>query len=81
MWAGKRENKSGGWDANTNWAPLVAQMVENLPAVQETSVRSLGWGGPLEKRMAAHSSIRAWKIPWTESGKLQYMGSQRIGHD
>ena len=47
-------------------ASLVAQMVKNLPAVQETQVRSLGREDPLEKEMATHSSILAWKIPWTE---------------
>ena len=47
------------------WASLVAQLVKNLPAVQETWVRSLGWKDPLEKEMATHSSILAWKIPWT----------------
>ena len=46
--------------------PLVAQSVKNLPAVQETWVQSLGWEDPLEKEMANHSSILAWKIPWTE---------------
>ena len=57
-------------------------MVKNLPAVQETCIQSLGWEDPLEKRMAAHSSIVAWRIPWTEEpGKLQSMGSQRIRHD
>ena len=45
---------------------LVAQMVKNLPAVQETQVQSLGWENPLENGMATHSSILAWKIPWTE---------------
>ena len=45
---------------------LVAQMVENLPAMRETEVRSLGWEDPLEKGMATHSSILAWRIPWTE---------------
>ena len=61
---------------------LVAQSVMNLPAVQETRVRSLGWEDPLEKEMAIHSSILAWKILWTEeSGGLQSMGSQRVGHD
>ena len=60
----------------------VAQRVKNLPAIQETWVRFLGWEDPLEKEMATHSSIVAWKIPWTEeSGGLQSMGSQRIGHD
>ena len=54
---------------------LVAQPVKNKPAVQETRVRSLSWEGPLEKEMATHSSILAWKISWTEEpGGLQYMG-------
>ena len=61
---------------------LVAQMVKCLSAMQETWVRSLGWEDPLEKEMAAHSSILAWKIPWTaEPGRLPSMGSQRVGHD
>ena len=47
-------------------ASLVAQIVENLPAMKETQVQSLGWEDPLEKEMAAHSSILAWRIPWTE---------------
>ena len=60
----------------------MAQMVKRLPAVQETWVRSLGWEDPLEKEMATHSSTLAWKIPWTEElGRLQSMGSQRVGHD
>ena len=60
----------------------VAQMVKNLPAMQEIQVRSLGQEDPLEKEMAIHSSVLAWKIPWTEeSGGLQSMGSQRVGHD
>ena len=63
-------------------ASLVAQSVKNLPAVQETWVRSLGWEDLLEKEMATHSSILAWKISWTEEpGGLLSMGSQRIGHD
>ena len=63
-------------------ASLVAQMVKNLPAMQETWVRSLGWEDPLEKEMANHSSILAWRIPWTEKpGGLQSMGSQRVGHN
>ena len=49
------------------WVSLVAQMVKNLPAMQETWVRSLGWEDPLEKRMATHSSILAWRIPWQKS--------------
>ena len=57
-------------------------MVKNLPAMQETWVRSLGREDLLEKGMAIHSSILAWKIPWTgEPGGLQSMGSQRVGHD
>ena len=57
------------------WASLVAQQVKNLPAMQEIWVRSLGWEDPLEKEMATHSSILAWRIPWTENpGKLQSTG-------
>ena len=64
------------------FASLVAQLVKNLPAVQETQVRSLGGEDPLEKEMATHSSILAWKISWTEEpGGLQSMGSQRVGYD
>ena len=60
----------------------VAQMVKRLPTMQETQVQSLGWDDFLEKEMATHSSILAWKIPWTEEpGRLQSMGSQRVGHD
>ena len=60
----------------------VAQMVKNPPAMQETRVRSLGQEDPLEKGMATHSSILAWRIPWTEeAGGLQSMGSQRVGHN
>ena len=63
-------------------ASLVAQIVKNLSAMQETQVQSLGWEGPLEKEMAAHSSILAWKIPWmVEPGRLPSVGSQRVGHD
>ena len=62
------------------WASLVAQRIKRLPAMQETWVWSLGWGDPLEKEMATHSSILAWRIPWTEEpGKLQSMGLQRVG--
>ena len=59
------------------WASLVAQMVKNPPAMQETQVRSLGQGELLEKGMATHFSILAWRIPWTEEpGGLQSMESQ-----
>ena len=62
-------------------ASLEAQMVKNLPAVRETWIRSLGHEDPLEKRMATHSSILAWKIPWTEEpGRLQFTGLQWVGH-
>ena len=57
-------------------------MVKNLPAMQEIWVRFLGWEDPLEKGMATHSSILAWRIPWTEeSGRLQPMELQRVRHD
>ena len=59
---------------------VMAQMVKNLPAMQETWVQSLGWEDPLEEKMATRSRILAWKIPRTEEpGKLQSMGSQRVG--
>ena len=66
-----------------NYSCLVAHMIKNLPAMQETQVWSLGWKDPLEKEMAIfHSSILACRIPWTEEpGGLQSMGSQRIRHD
>ena len=61
---------------------LVAQTVKQLSTMRETWVRSLGREDPLEKEMASHSSTIAWKIPWTEEpGRLQSMGSQRVGHD
>ena len=61
---------------------LVAQMEKHLSAIQETQVLSLGWEDPLEKEMAVHSSISAWKIPWmADPGRLLSMGSQRVRHD
>ena len=63
-------------------ASLVAQMVKNLPAMQETWVRSLGWEDPLAKEMASHSSILAWKIPQTEEpGRLHSIGLKTVEHD
>ena len=60
----------------------MAQTVKRLSAMQETWVRSLGWEDPLEKEMVGHSTILAWKIPWTsEPGRLPSMGSQRVRHD
>ena len=57
-------------------------MAKHLPAMLETWVPSLGWENPLQKEMATHSSTFAWKIPWTEeSGRLQSMGLQRVGHN
>ena len=60
----------------------MAQMVKHLPTLWEMWVQSLGWEDPLEKKMATHSSIFAWEIPWTEEpGRLQSMGLQRVEHD
>ena len=57
----------------------MAQMVKNVPTMQETQVRSLGWEDPLEKGMATHSSVLAWEIPWTEEpGRLQSMRLQQL---
>ena len=59
----------------------MAQLVKNLPAMQESWVQSLDWEDPLEKGMVTHSSILAWRLSWTEEpGGLQSMGSQRVGH-
>ena len=66
----------------TQRASWVAQMVRNLPAMQETRVQSLGQADPLEKGIATHSSILAWRIPWTEEpGGLLSTGLQSIGHE
>ena len=63
-------------------ASLVAQRLKRLPGMRETRVRSLSWEDPLEKAVATHSSIPAWRIPWMEEpDRLQSMGSQRVGHD
>ena len=76
----------GPWDISCchdkDAASLIAQMVKNMPAMQETQVQPLGQEDLLEKGMATHSSITAWRIPWTEeSGGLQSLGSQRVRHD
>ena len=64
------------------WASLEAQTVKNLPAMQKIQVQSLDQKDLLEKRMAIHSSILSWRILWTEEpGGLQFMGSQRVGHN
>ena len=80
MGKGKGRDKLGVQDWLTTTYP-VAQRVKNLPAMQETWVHFLGREYPLEKEMATHSSILAWKIPWTEEpGRLLHTGSQRVGH-
>ena len=64
------------------WVSLVAEMVKSLPAMRETRVQALAQEDPLEKGMASHFSIFAWKIPRTEEpGRLQPIGSQRVGHN
>ena len=74
---GRKSIKRGKYRAS-----LVAQMVKSLPTMRETQVLSLGRGDPLEKAMAPHSSVLAWKIPWTEEpGRLQSVGSQRVRHN
>ena len=62
-------------------ASLLAEKLKRLPAMRETWVLSLGWEDPLEKEMATHSNILAWRIPWTEPGELQSIGLQRVRHD
>ena len=70
------------WTYSFLWASLVTQMVKDLPAMWENLVWSLGQEDPLEKEMATHSSIVAWRISWTkEPGRLQFKGSQRFRHD
>ena len=76
------QSTSFAWLLECRRASPVAQMVKNLPAIQETWVRSLGWEDPLEKGTTTHSSILAWRIPWTEEpGGLLSMGLQRVGHN
>ena len=81
-WGHKKLNMTEQLTFMAFGASLVAQLVKNPPAMQETWVRSLGWEEPLEEGMASHSSILAWRLPWTEEpGGLQSMGSQRVRHD
>ena len=61
-----------------SWASLVAQLVKNLPAMQETWILPQGWKDPLEKGKATHSSVLVWRIPWT---RVHGLGSQRVRHD
>ena len=70
------------WHSIPLVASIVAQLVKNPPAMWETWVPSLGWEDPLEKGMAVHASILAWRIPWMEEpGRLPSMGSQRVKYD
>ena len=79
---GRSPGEGIGFPFQYSWASLVAQMVKSPPAVQEIWVRFLGWEDPLEKEMATHSSILAWRILWTEKpGGLQSIESQRVRHD
>ena len=79
---GRSPGERRGYPLQYSWASLVAQMVKNQPAMQETWVQSLGWEKSLEEGMATHSSILAWRIPWTEEpGGLQSMGLKRVRHD
>ena len=74
---------SSHWELGGCWKGFPGGSgLNRLPPMRETGIRSLGWEYPLEKEMATHSSIVAWRIPWTEEpGRLQSMGSQRVGHD
>ena len=73
---GKSIGEGIGYLLQYSWASLVAQLIKNPPAMRETWVSSLGWEDPLEKGKGTHSTILAWRIPWTKS-----MGSQGVGHD
>ena len=76
------ETKFFGKRQKSIMASQVALVVKNMPAVQETQVRSPGWEDSLEEGVATHPSIFAWRIPWTEEPRrLQSIGSQRVGHD
>ena len=75
--SGRSPGDGIGYPHQYSWASLVAQVVKNLPATWETWVRSLGREDPLQKGKATHSSILAWRIPWT----VYSMGSQRVRHD
>ena len=80
--SGRAPGEGIGYPLQYSWASLVAQMVKNSPQKWETCIQSLGWENPLEKGMSTHSSILAWRIPWTEEpGGLQSTGSQRVRHD
>ena len=75
--SGRSAGEKIGYPPHYSWASLVAQLVKNLPVMRESWVQSLCWKDPLEKGKATHSSILAWRIPWSALS----MGSQRVGHD
>ena len=80
--SGRSPGEGNGNPLQYSWASLVAQRLKHLPAMRESWVRSLGQEDPLEKEMATHSSILAWRSPWTEDpGGLQSTGSQKVRHD
>ena len=80
--SGRSPGEGIGYPLQCSWAFLVAQLVKTPPAMRETWVRSLGWEDPLEKGMASHSSILAWRTAWTEEPDgLQSKGSQTVRHD
>ena len=86
QWNSSKTETESQIQKTNQWLPLgaslVVQLVKNFPAMQENWVQCLTWEDLLEKKMAPHSSILAWRIPWTEkSGGLQSMGSQRVGHN
>ena len=79
---GRSAGEGIGYSLHYSWASLVAQLVKNLPAMQETPVRFLGQEDSLEKGTATHSSVLTWRIPWTEEpSRLQSMGLQRVKYD
>ena len=79
--SGRSTGEGIGYSLQCYWVSLVAQRVKNPPAMQETWVQSLGQEDPLEKKMAIHSSVLIWIIPWTEEPcGLKSTGSQRVGH-
>ena len=80
--SGKTLGGGHGNPVQYHWASLVAQLVKNLPEMQETPVQFMGQEVPLEEGTATHSSMLAWRIPWTEEpGGLHSLGSQRVRHD
>ena len=80
--SGRSPREGLGYPLQYSWASLLAQMVKNPPAMQETPVRFLDWEDPLEKGTATHSSSVAWRITWTEEpGRLQFMGSEKVGQN